>query len=136
MFNLFILILIFLENSLITVFPYNLIALPYLTYLAYKKGKSGLIQVILACILISNKGNVFIEIGIIFIFIFIISYYLSKILGYEEVNIIYYTLIQFIIYGSYIYMKFSYVSFRQLFIMLSGYILINYTFIKKARKKL
>ena len=135
MIDLIIIILILLENSLVVVFPYNMIALPYLTYLAYSKGKNGILEVLLICMIISNSGNTFIEIGIIFVLIFMSSYFLTKVLGYEKINIIYYTLIQFTIYGAYLYMKLSYFSFYQGFTMLLGYLLLNYIFIKKLRKK-
>ncbi len=136
MLNFFILILIFLENSLVVTFPYNIIALPYLTYLAYKRGKNGIFEVILICIIISKDKNILVELGIIFVIIFIISYFLSKVLGYEEINIVYYSLIQFIIYGTYLYIKLPYFLLSQGVIMFGGYLLLNYSFIKKLREKI
>ena len=136
MLNFLILILIFLENSLVVTFPYNIIALPYLTYLAYKRGKNGIFGVILICIIISEDKNILVELGIIFVIIFIISYFLSKVLGYEEINIVYYSLIQFIIYGTYLYIKLPYFSPSQGMIMFAGYLLLNYSFIKKLRKNI
>ena len=134
MFDLFILILIFLENSLVINFPYNLIALPYLTYLAYKRGKNGVFEVILICIIISKDKNILGELGIIFVTVFIISYFLSKILGYEKINIVYYSLIQFIIYGAYLYIKLPHFYPYQGIVMFGGYLLFNYSFIEKLRK--
>lgn len=136
MLNFFILILIFLENSLVVTFPYNIIALPYLTYLAYKRGKNGIFEVILICIIISKDKNILVELGIIFVVIFIVSYFLSKVLGYEKINIIYYSLIQFIIYGTYLYIKLPYFYPYQGVIMFGGYLLLNYSFIKKLRKNI
>jgi len=134
MFDFFILILIFLENSLVINFPYNLIALPYLTYLAYKRGKNGIFEVILICIIISKDKNILGELGIVFVTIFIISYFLSKILGYEKINIVYYSLIQVIIYGAYLYIKLPNFYPYQWIIMFGGYLLFNYSFIEKLRK--
>ena len=136
MLSFFILILIFLENSLVVNFPYNIVALPYITYLAYKKGKNGIFEVILICIIISKDKNIFIELAIIFVIIFTISYFLSKILGYEGINVVYYSLIQFIIYGTYLYIKLPYYSLSQGVIMFGGYLLLNYSFIKKIRKNI
>lgn len=136
MFNFVILILIFLENSLVVTFPYNIIALPYLTYLAYKRGKNGIFEVMLICIIISKDKNIFIELGIVLAVIFIISYFLSKVLGYEKINIVYYSLIQFIIYGTYLYIKLPYFYPYQGVIMFGGYLLLNYTFIKNLRKNI
>jgi hypothetical protein len=136
MFNFVILILIFLENSLVVTFPYNIIALPYLTYLAYKRGKNGIFEVMLICIIISKDKNIFIELGIVFVVIFIINYFLSKVLGYEKINIVYYSLIQFIIYGTYLYIKLPYFYPSQGVIMFGGYLLLNYTFIKNLRKNI
>ncbi len=136
MFNFVILILIFLENSLVVTFPYNIIALPYLTYLAYKRGKNGIFEVMLICIIISKDKNIFIELGIVFAVIFIVSYFLSKVLGYERINIVYYSLIQFIIYGTYLYIKSPYFYPYQGVIMFGGYLLLNYTFIKNLRKNI
>ncbi|RDE66145.1 hypothetical protein DYH56_01315 [Psychrilyobacter piezotolerans] len=136
MFNFFILIFIFLENSLVVTFPYNIIALPYLTYLAYKRGKNGIFEVILICIIISKDKNILVELGIVFVIIFVVSYFLSKVLGYEKINIIYYSLIQFIIYGTYLYIKLPYFYLYQGVIMFGGYLLLNYSFIKKLRKNI
>jgi hypothetical protein len=135
MFNLGIFILIFLENSLVISFPYNIILLPYLTYLAYKKGKNGILEIILICLMISKDNNIFIEMGIIFVTIFIISYFLSKVLDYKEINIIYYSVIQFIIYGTYLYIKLPYFSFYQGMLMFGGYLLLNYSFVKRIKDK-
>jgi hypothetical protein len=132
--DFFILILIFLENSLVINFPYNIIALPYLTYLAYKRGIYGIFEVILICIMISKDKNILAELGIIFVIIFIISYFLSKILGYEKINIVYYGLIQFLIYGGYLYIKLPYFHLYQGIIMFGGYLIFNYSFIAKLRK--
>jgi hypothetical protein len=120
----------------VVTFPYNIIALPYLTYLAYKRGKNGIFEVILICIIISKDKNILVELGIIFVIIFIISYFLSKVLGYEEINIVYYSLIQFIIYGTYLYIKLPYFLLSQGVIMFGGYLLLNYSFIKKLREKI
>lgn len=136
MFNFFILVLIFLENSLVITFPYNLLALPYITYLAYEKGKYGIFEVMLICIIISEDKNILVELGIIFVTIFMGSYFLSKILGYEKINIIYYSLIQFIIYGTYLYMKLPYFYPYQGVIMFGGYLLFNYIYIEKLRKNI
>ena len=136
MLNFLVLILIFLENSLVITFPYNIIALPYLTYLAYKRGKNGIIEVILICIIISKDKNVLIELWIIFMIIFIISYFLSKVLSYEKINMGYYSLIQFIIYGTYLYIKLPYFHLYQGLLMFGGYLLFNYSFIKKLRKNI
>jgi len=136
MFNFVILILIFLENSLVVTFPYNIIALPYLTYLAYKRGKNGIFEVMLICIIISKDKNIFVELGIVFAVIFIVSYFLFKVLEYEKINIVYYSLIQFIIYGTYLYIKLPYFYPYQGVIMFGGYLLLNYTFIKKLRKNI
>jgi len=125
MFNFVILILIFF-----------IIALPYLTYLAYKRGKNGIFEVMLICIIISKDKNIFIELGIVFAVIFIVSYFLSKVLGYEKINIVYYSLIQFIIYGIYLYIKLPYFYPYQGVIMFGGYLLLNYTFIKNLRKNI
>lgn len=136
MLSFFILIFIFLENSLVVTFPYNIIALPYLTYLAYKRGENGIFEVILICIIISKDKNILVELGIIFAVIFIVSYFLSKVLGYEKINIIYYSLIQFIIYGTYLYIKLPYFHLYQGVIMFGGYLLLNYSFIEKLRKNI
>lgn len=136
MLSFFILIFIFLENSLVVTFPYNIIALPYLTYLAYKRGENGIFEVILICIIISKDKNILVELGIIFALIFIVSYFLSKVLGYEKINIIYYSLIQFIIYGTYLYIKLPYFHLYQGVIMFGGYLLLNYSFIEKLRKNI
>ena len=117
-------------------FPYNIIALPYITYLAYKRGKNGIFEVILICIIISKNRNILIELGVVFVVIFIISYFLSKILGYERINVVYYSLIQFIIYGTYLYIKLPYYSPYQGIIMFGGYLLLNYSFIKKIRENI
>lgn len=136
MFNVIILILIFLENSLVVTFPYNIIALPYLTYLAYKRGKYGILEVILICIIISKDKNILVELGIIFVIIFIVSYFLSKVLGYEKINIVYYSLIQLFIYGTYLYIKLPYFYPYQGVLMFSGYLLLNYVFIEKLRENI
>jgi|AYRG01.1.fsa_nt_gi hypothetical protein len=136
MVDLLILICIFLENSLAINFPYNIIALPYLTYLAYKRGIYGIFEVVLICIMISKDKNILTELGIIFILIFTISYFLSKILGYEKINIVYYTLIQFFIYGGYLYIKLPHFYPYQGMIMFAGYLILNYSFIVKLRKNI
>lgn len=136
MLSFIVLVLIFLENSLVLTFPYNVIALPYITYLAYKRGKNGILEVILVCLIISNDKNIFIELWIIFVIIFTMSYFLSKILGYEKINIVYYSLIQFIIYGTYLYIKLPYFKPYQGVIMFGGYLLFNYSFTKKLRKNI
>lgn len=90
----------------------------------------------LICIIISKDKNIFIELGIVFAVIFIVSYFLSKVLGYEKINIVYYSLIQFIIYGTYLYIKLPYFYPYQGVIMFGGYLLLNYTFIKNLRKNI
>jgi len=117
-------------------FPYNIIALPYLTYLAYKRGKYGILEVLLICIIISNNKNILVELGIIFVIVFVVSYFLSKVLGYEKINIIYYSLIQFVIYGTYLYIKLPYFYPYQGVLMFGGYLLLNYGFIEKLRKNI
>ena len=134
--SIVILLLILLENSLAIVFPYNMLALTYLTYLAYKKGKNGIFEVLIICAIVSINENTFIEIGIIFILIFISSIFLAKVLEYDHINIFYYTLVQFTIYGMYLYMKLPYFSLYQGVSMFSGYLLFNYIFIKRSRKKI
>jgi len=136
MLNFIVIILIFLENSLVVTFPYNIVALPYLTYLAYKKGKNGIFEIILICIIISRDKSVLTELWVIFVVIFMISYFLSKILVYENINIIYYSVIQFIIYGMYLYIKLPYFHLYQGVIMFGGYILVNYILIRKSRKNI
>jgi hypothetical protein len=132
--SIIILLLILLENSLAIVFPYNVLALTYLTYLAYKKGRNGIFEVLIICAIVSSNGNTFIEVGIIFILIFISSLLLTKVFEYKQINIFYYTLVQFVIYGAYLYMKLPYFSFYQGIGMFFGYLLFNYMFIKGSRK--
>lgn len=135
MLSFFIIVLIFLENSLVTTLPYNFVAIPFLTYLAYKKRKTGLFIGIIILVIISKNSNIFIELGVIFSLIFIISYVFTKILGYKNINLIYYSLVQFIVYGGYLYLKVSHFNIIQGIVMLFGYILVNYIFIKISREK-
>jgi len=135
MLNFLIICLIFLENSLVTTFPYNFIAIPYLTYLAYQKRNKGIIYGTAVVILISKDSVALMELGVIFLIIFIISYFISKILNYKESTIFYFSLLQFTIYGGYLYIKVPYFNPIQGFSLLFGYILVNYIFVKISGKK-
>ncbi|MEI6857424.1 hypothetical protein [Psychrilyobacter sp.] len=90
----------------------------------------------LICIIISKDKNILVELGIIFATVFIVNYFLSKVLGYEKINIVYYSLIQFVIYGAYLYIKLPYFYPYQGVLMFGGYLLLNYGFIEKLRENI
>lgn len=136
MVDILIIISIIIENSLAVNFPYNFIALPYLTNLAYRKEKKGILKFLIICILISSKRDIVIEISIILGIVLLGSYFLSGILRYEKINSFYYTLGQLTVYGVYLYFKIPYFSGYNFLFMALGYLLFNYLFIRHLRKKI
>lgn len=128
--------LIFIENSLAIKFPYNMIALPYMTYLSHKKGKKGVFQIIVIGFLISNNGVILGWNITILLIVFYLSYLISKVASYQFLNLGYYLLLQVGICGILSYMKQPYMTMGNLLVMLLGYTVINCLFIQLSRKKI
>ncbi len=134
MFEVVSFILIFIEKSISFDYPYNFIALPFLTYLVYKKGVDSFWQVMLVAFLVS-MGSISLSAAVMAAFFYYVVFYLfSTFMGYEKINLLIITLFQGVTYSGLIYLAtgvFSLVNFGKLIL---AYTIFNYLYMDNGEK--
>lgn len=134
MFELISFILVFIEKSISLGYPYNFIAIPYLTYLVYKKGVEAFWSVLLLAVLVSVNSIPLSAALLVGTFYYVVFYILSTFMAYEKINIIFITLIQAVTYSGFIYYKtglFAPATFGKL---LLAYTIFNYLYMDNGEK--
>ena len=134
MFEFISFILIFIEKSISFDYPYNIIAIPYLTYLIYMKGVESFWSMVLVAFLVSVNSVPFSAVLLVGTFYYVVFYILSTFLAYEKINIIFLTLIQAVTYSGFIYYEmkvFNPVVFMKLIL---AYTIFNYLYMDNGEK--
>jgi len=134
MFEIISFILVFIEKSISFDYPYNFIAIPYLTYLVYKKGVEAFWSVILLAFLVSVNSITFSEAILAGTFYYVVFYMLSTFMAYEKINIIFITLIQVVTYTGMIYYKTGIFELLSLGKLLLAYTIFNYLYMDNGEK--
>lgn len=134
MINIISLILIFLENSLALNYPYNFIAIPYITYLVYKKGVNSINYILLVALVMSLQSVKITTLAVGGVIFYLAFYMLSTVIAYERHNIPFIVAIQVILYGSMVYLKTGCLTFLILFKLIISYGVFNYLYIRKDEK--
>lgn len=134
MFEVISFILIFIEKSISFDYPYNFIALPFLTYLVYKKGVDSFWQIMLVAFIVS-LGSVSLAAALMTAFFYYVVFYLlSTFMGYEKINLLIITLFQGVTYSGLIFLEtgvFSIVNFGKLIL---AYTIFNYLYMDNGEK--
>ncbi|WP_320047263.1 hypothetical protein [uncultured Ilyobacter sp.] len=134
MINFFFMILIFLENSLALDYPYNFIAIPYITYLVYKKNVDSIFFILLVAFIMSFQSISFATAAIAGTIFYLVFHWVSKIIAYEKYNLPFIISIQAVIYGGMVYFKTGYFTFFILVKLMVSYGIFNYLYMKKDDK--
>ncbi|WP_319369933.1 hypothetical protein [uncultured Ilyobacter sp.] len=134
MIDVFSLILIFLENSLALDYPYNFIAIPYITYLVYKRNVDSIFLILLAAFIISFQSVSFTIAAMAGTLFYLIFHTISRTIAYEKYNLPLIVAIQILIYGSMVYLKTGYFTFQIFFKLIISYGIFNYLYMKKDDK--
>jgi hypothetical protein len=134
MIDIFSLILIFLENSLALDYPYNFIAIPYITYLVYKKNVDSIFLILLVAFIISFQSVSFMTAAMAGTIFYLLFHMVSKIIAFEKYNLPFIVIIQTLIYGSMVYLKTGYFTFVILIKLMISYGVFNYLYMKKDDK--
>ena len=134
MINYFSLILIFLENSLALDYPYNFIAIPYITYLVYKKNVDSIFLILLVAFIVSFQSVSFTTAAMAGTVFYLVFHWVSKIIAYEKYNLPFIISIQAVLYCGMVYFKTGYFTFFILIKLMMSYGIFNYLYMKKDDK--
>lgn len=134
MFELVSFILIFIEKSISFDYPYNFIAIPFISYLVYKKGAESFWEILLVSLLVS-LGSISITISIMVgLFYYVTFYIVSTFMAYEKINLLFITLIQAITYSGMIYYETRLYSMEILGKLILVYAVFNYIYMDSGEK--
>lgn len=128
MFELVSFVLVFIEKSISFDYPYNFVAVPFLTYLVYKKGAEAFWGMLMLALIVS-LGSVSVSATIIVgTFYYAVFYFLSTILAYEKINIFFITIIQVVTYSAFIYYGTGIYSHGNFAKLVLAYAVFNYLY--------
>lgn len=134
MFELVSFLLVFIEKSISFDYPYNFVAIPFLTYLVYKKGAEAFWGMLLLALIIS-LGSVSLATTILVgTFYYIVFYLLSTFMAYEKINIIFITIIQAITYSGFVYYDTGLWSYGNIAKLMLAYAVFNYLYMDNSEK--
>ena len=134
MFELISFILVFVEKSISFDYPYNFIAIPFLTFLTYKKGTEAFWQMLLLALIVS-LGSVSISATILVgTFYYVTFYILSTIMAYEKINLPFITIIQATTYSGFIYYNTGLYSLGSLGKLILAYAVFNYLYMENGER--
>ena len=134
MFEIISFILVFIEKSISFDYPYNFVALPYLTYLVYRKGVDAFWSVLLVAFLVSTNSIPFPEAILVGLSYYMLFYFISTFMAYEKINIVFITLIQVVTYTGMIYYRTGIFEVRSLGKLLLAYTIFNYLYMDNGEK--
>jgi len=128
MFELVSFILVFIEKSISLDYPYNFVAVPFLTYLVYKKGAEAFWGMLMLALIVS-LGSVSVSATIsVGVFYYAAFYFLSTFLAYEKINIFFITIIQVVTYSAFIYFGTGIYSHGNFVKLVLAYAVFNYLY--------
>jgi len=126
--------LVFIEKSISFDYPYNFIAVPFLTYLVYKKGVEAFWSVLLLAFLVSIGSVTIASAIVVGIFYYIVFYLLSTFMAYEKINLPFITGIQVVTYSGFIYYETGIFSLGIFGKLVLAYTIFNYLYMDDGEK--
>ncbi|GLI57580.1 hypothetical protein PM10SUCC1_30940 [Propionigenium maris DSM 9537] len=134
MFELVSFILVFIEKSISFDYPYNFIAVPFLTYLVYRKGVEAFWGVLLLAFLVSMGSITMAAATLVGIFYYVVFYLLSTFMAYEKINLPLITAIQAVTYSGFVYYGSGIFSLGNFGKLVVAYAIFNYLYMDNGEK--
>lgn len=134
MFELISFILVFIEKSISFDYPYNFIAVPFLTYLVYKKGVEAFWGVLLLAFLVSIGSVTMAAATVVGTFYYVVFYLLSTFMAYEKINLPFITAIQAVTYSGFVYCETGIFSLGTFGKLVVAYTIFNYLYMDNGEK--